>query len=297
MLWIPVTLGAATFQILRTARQHELRSTLSTSAAGFARYAYGAPFALLLSAIVFGVAQRPIPSIPTRFWPIAAAAGISQILGTVALLAAFKVRDFAIGTVYSKGEVLIVAALGLAGLGTALEPIGWIGAALVTAGVAWLASNGSIGRLLRQAGDRAALLGLLAATGFGLAAIGLGAASKSLGGGTAFERSVFTLTVVLVLQTLINASWFALTEPAQISNTAAAWRPAIWVGALSMLGSVGWTWGFTLESAAKVRTLGQIELVIAFAIAHFTLGERHSRRDYTASGLVLAGVVVVAAFG
>jgi drug/metabolite transporter (DMT)-like permease len=65
----------------------------------------------------------------------------------------------------------------------------------------------------------------------------------------------------------------------------------------SLLGSLGWAWGFTLESAAKVRTLGQVELIIAFAVAHITLGERHTRVDYAASGLVLVGVVIVTVLG
>ena len=34
-MWIPVTLAAATFQILRTARQHELRRVLTVVPAGF----------------------------------------------------------------------------------------------------------------------------------------------------------------------------------------------------------------------------------------------------------------------
>ena len=65
----------------------------------------------------------------------------------------------------------------------------------------------------------------------------------------------------------------------------------------SLLGSIGWAWAFTLESAAKVRTLGQVELIIAFAIAHVTLGERHTRGDYLAGATVLIGVALVAALG
>ena len=53
----------------------------------------------------------------------------------------------------------------------------------------------------------------------------------------------------------------------------------------------------TLTSAAKVRTLGQIGLVIAFAISTWWLGERHGRGEYAASGVVLAGVAIVVAFG
>ena len=86
-------------------------------------------------------------------------------------------------------------------------------------------------------------------------------------------------------------------DPAELSRTARAWRPALWVGVFSLLGSIGWAWAFTLESAAKVRTLGQAELIIAFVIAAATLGERHTRGVYAASGLVLAGVTIVAIAG
>ena len=296
-MWIPITIAAATFQILRTARQHELRSLLSTNAAGFVRYAYGAPLAILISIAMFAVLGRDLPEIPGRFWPWIIAAGACQIGATIALLAAFKRRDFAVGTVYSKTEVLIVAALGLVGIGGGLRAAGWIGAVLVTAGVAWLASKGSIASLIRQSGDPAALLGLIAATGFAGAAVGIGEAARSLTGAPAFDRAILTLTVLLVFQTVANGGWFAATDPSELVATARAWRPAIWVGVLSLLGSIGWAWGFTLESAAKVRTLGQVELIIAFLVARITLGERHSRAELAASATVLAGVVIVTVWG
>jgi len=296
-MWIIITLAAATFQILRTSRQHELRSVLSTTAAGFVRYAYGAPLAIALSAVLFGVLGRDVPVIDGRFWPYVVIGGVSQILATVALLQAFKVRDFAVGTVYSKSEVLFVAAMGAIGLEPALGGAGWLGAVAVTIGVAWLASRGSLTALLRRAGDPAALLGLAAGVGFGTAALGIRAASRALGGAPSFDRAVFTLTFILVLQTLLNAGWFLATEPNQITRTVRAWRPAMWVGVFSLLGSIGWAWAFTLETAAKVRTLGQVELVIAFLIARVSLGEHHTRGDYLASALVLVGVVLVTVWG
>jgi drug/metabolite transporter (DMT)-like permease len=296
-MWIPITLAAATFQILRTARQHELRSVLSTNAAGFVRYLYGAPFALLLSLIVFVVADRDFPTVPPRFWPIIIGAGVAQIIATVALLTSFKMRDFAVGTVYSKTEVLIVAGIGAVGIGTALEPLGWIGAVLVTIGVSWLASKGSLMSLLRRAGDPAALMGTVAGAGFAVAATGIGQASKSLSDAPSFDRALLTLTVMLVSQMLINAGWFAVTDRSEITRTLAAWRPATIVGLFSLLGSVGWAWAFTLESAAKVRILGQVEVIIAFVVAYVTLGDRHTKRDVIASGVVVAGVVVVTVFG
>jgi drug/metabolite transporter (DMT)-like permease len=296
-MWIPITLAAATFQILRTSRQHELRTVLSTSAAGFVRFAYGAPLAILVSLTAFVVLGRDVPSVPDRFWPIIATAAVCQIVATVALLRSFKLRNFAIGTVYSKSEVLIVAALAAIGLGTPLEPVGWLGAILVTVGVAWLASNGSLATLIRKAGDPAALMGLVAGTGFAGAAIGIRAASRALTGAPSFDRAILTLTILLVVQTLLNVVWFMATDRREIGATARAWRPALWVGVFSLLGSIGWAWAFTLESAAKVRTLGQVELLIAFGVAHFAMGERHTRTDHLASATVLAGVVIVAVLG
>ncbi len=295
-MWVPITLAAATFQILRTSRQHQLRGVLSTAAASYVRFLYGAPLAVLCSVVLFVVIGRDFPTIPGEFWPIIAAAGVAQILGTVALLASFRIRDFAVGTVYSKSEVLILAALGAIGLGTALEPAGWIGAILVTIGVVSLAAHGPIGEAL-DATDPAAVLGLVAGGMFGLAAIGIGEAADRLEAGPSFDRAMLTLTVMLVIQALINTAWFAATDPAEISSTVRSWRPAIAVGVLSMCGSLGWAWAFTLASAAKVRTLGQVELVIAFLVARFVLHERHTRADYLGSALVLVGVVLVTWLG
>ncbi|MCB0966209.1 MAG: EamA family transporter [Ilumatobacter sp.] len=296
-MWIFITLAAATFQILRTSRQHELRSVLSTAAAGFVRYAYGAPLAVALSLVLFGALGRDLPGVHVDFWPALLIGAVGQIAGTVCLLQSFKVRDFAVGTVYSKSEVLFVAALGALGFETALRPAGWLGAVLVTAGVAWLASKGSLSSLLHRAGDPAALLGLAAGAGFAAASLGIRAASRSLTDAPSFDRAVLALTALLIVQTVLNAGWFVATDPGEIRRTAAAWRPAIPVGILSLLGSIGWAWAFTLESAAKVRTLGQVELIIAFVLARVTLGERHTRADYLASGLVLGGVVLVTVWG
>lgn len=296
-MWIPITLAAATFQILRTSRQHRLGSELGAVGAGFTRYLYGAPLAILIATISFGVLGREMPNVPWRFWVIVTAAGTAQIVATIALLKAFRSRDFALGTVYSKTEVIQVAAISAIALGEPLAPLGWVGAILCTTGVVWLASRGSLVGLLRRAGDPAALLGIIAGGLFGVAAVGIRAAAGSLGDGPAWDRALLTLTVMLAIQTVINTVWLAATDRAELAATLQVWRPALWVGVFSLCGSLGWAVAVTLENAAKVRTLGQVELLIAFAIAHRTLGERHTRAEYTASALVLAGVVAVVVVG
>ena len=296
-MWVPITLFAATCQILRTSRQHLLRRTLSVNGAGFVRYVYGFPLAVVVSLVTFGAVGVDLPHVPWRFWPIVTCAGIAQILGTLALLRAFDLRDFAIGTVYAKAEVVLVAIVSAVALGEALRPGGWLGVVVCTVGVAWLAAPGRIWSVLGRARDPAALMGILAAGGFALAAVGIRAASTSLDDGSTWSRALVTLTVMLGVQTVVNATQLAVTEPVQLVRVARAWRQALPVGMLSLAGSAGWAVAVTMTNAAKVRTLGQVELVIAFAVSAWVLHERHSRAEYAASALVLLGVIGVVAFG
>jgi drug/metabolite transporter (DMT)-like permease len=296
-MWIPITLAAATFQVLRTSRQHRLRSVLSVNGAGFVRYAYGFPLAVIASIVTFVIVGDALPAIPWRFWPIVAGAGAAQILGTLALLRAFDLRDFAIGTVYAKTEVIQVAVVAAIALGEPLEPLGWVAALVCMAGVAWLAAPNRLRDILGRAGDPAALMGIVAGGCFALAAVGIRGASTSLEGGTTWDHALLTLTVMLGIQTMLNAGWLMARDRRELVRVGSAWRAALPVGILSLCGSAGWAVAVTLTNAAKVRTLGQVELVIAFAISAWVLHERHTRAEYAASALVLVGVVGVVIFG
>ncbi len=295
-MWIPITLAAATFQILRTSRQHQLRSVLSVNGAGFVRYAYGFPLAVLVALITFGIVGEEVPAIPWRFWPIITAAGVAQILGTLALLRAFDLRDFAIGTVYAKTEVILVTVVSAIALGEPLQPLGWVAAFVCMAGVAWLAAPTRLLDILGNARDPAAIMGILAAAGFAMAAVGIRGASTSLDGPT-WNRALLTLTVMLGIQALVNSTQLFVSDRAELPRVVSAWRFALPVGILSLCGSIGWAVAVTLTNAAKVRTLGQVEIVIAFVISARVLHERHTRAEFLASALVLVGVVGVVVFG
>jgi drug/metabolite transporter (DMT)-like permease len=296
-VWVPVTLLAATLQVLRTSRQHELRRWLSPTGAGFVRYLYGAPLAWTASLAWFALVADGIPSPSPTFWTWLFVAAISQIVATVALLRSFRLRDFAIGTAYAKTEVIQVAVLSAALLGEALRPVGWAGALICTGGVVWLATDGAVGGLLRRALDPAALFGVVAGGLFGLAALGIRGASSALGDAPAPDRALLTLTLMLTVQTGLNAAYLLGTDRRELAATVRAWRAALPVGVLSLAGSAGWALAVTLEQATKVRTLGQVELLLAFLIARRRHGDVHTAGELLASATVLGGIVVVAALG
>ena len=287
-MWMIVTVAAAIFQTSRTAMQQKLRALLSVSGAGFVRYVWGAPIAFAAVAGIV-ISGRHVPMPPVRFWPLIAGGGVAQIVATVLLISAFDARGFAVGTVYSKTEVVQVAVFSAVLLDETLRPLGWLSTMLCMAGVVLLAG----GRALLRHPDRAAVLGLFAGTGFGLAAVGIRAATQSLGDQPALVRAIVALAVMNTMQTVIHGGYLAVREREQIGLAFHHWRSSSVVGVLSVCGSACWAWAFALQNAAKVRTFGQVELLFTFAVAHWWLHERNTRREYAGAGLVLAGVLGV----
>ncbi|MEZ5217450.1 MAG: EamA family transporter [Ilumatobacteraceae bacterium] len=308
-MWIPITLVAAVCQTLRTAAQQRLRSTFSVNGAGFVRFAFGAPFAVAAVAIV--AVRCGAPALPGRFWLTVCGAGVAQILGTNALIHSFGLRSFAIGTVYAKTEVVQVGVLSWLLLGEPLHPLAWVGAAVVLAGVVILTLSrttpssgpnpGGTGRRLLQTlaavRDPAALFGILAGGLFGLAAVWIRASSNSLGEHPAVVRALVTLAVMNTIQTGLQGAYLVARQPGELRLARIHWRRAVPVGGLSVLGSAGWAWAMTIQNAAVVRTVGQVELLLTFTVSALWLHERHPRRDYAASALVLVGVIIVMVVG
>jgi drug/metabolite transporter (DMT)-like permease len=291
-VWILITLAAATFQILRTSEQHRLRSALSVVEAGSVRYLYALPFAaagLLARSVWLGAA----PSVSGRFVPAVVGAGLAQTAGTLCLLQSFRVRDFAVGTVYAKGEVIHVAIASAVLIDELPSTLGWIGVVVVFGGIVALAASGNPDAVTTRVLDPAALLGLAAGGGFALASVGIRSASSMVDGGGAFDHALVTMVAMLAAQSLVNVTGIAAAPNESIRRVFGAWRAALPVGLLSLGGSLGWAWAIALEGPTKVRTLGQIELVLAFAIGIAVHKERHHGREYVATAVIVAGIVAI----
>lgn len=292
-MWIAVTLAAACFQIARTSEQHRLRSFLGVAEAGYCRFVFAFPIAVVASVLWFGTGGA-LPSVGVDFAAWTLTAGVLQIAATMALLQSFRLRDFAVGTIYAKTEVVFVSAASALFLGESIGWLGWLGALICLGGVAWLASGGRVAAVLSSGVDPAAMYGMAAALGFGITAVAIRAASSSLDG-TAVDRAAITLTVILGIQTLVQGTGLAVSTTTSVRRVLRSWPKAINVAVLSLLGSAAWALAMTLENAAKVRTLGQVEIVLAFALGILVHGETHSRGDYVASAATIAGIILMVA--
>lgn len=295
-LWIPIAAAAALFQCWRTAMQQKLRGRLSVNGAGFVRFLYGAPAALVFLLAALAASGARLPTVNLAMLVFAAAGGLCQIVATNLLIMAFGFRNFAVGTAYSKTDTAQSGLVALIVLGETLHPLAWAGIGVGLLGVMTLSL---VGRGLRPRAmiaatvQPAALCGLSAGFLFALTTVFIKLATQSVAAPSVFVRALFVLFITNTLQTLMQGAYLAWREPAELRKAMTTWRSSCWVGILSACGSAGWFTGFAMTDVALVRAVGQVEVVFTLLFSRFYLKERLQRSDVAGLLLVVAGVLLI----
>lgn len=295
-LWIPITIAAAFLQNLRSTWQKQLTGDLSATAATYVRFAFGLPVAIVYLWGLHALGGFAMPSPNTMFLIYCVIGGFAQILGTFLLVALFAYRNFAVGTTYSKTETVQAALFGIIVLGDH-PSLGAVAAILVSfAGVVAISmakSHLTLANFARSLTDRPTLMGLGTGAGFGVSAVCYRAASLSLEADGFLISASYTLVVVLLIQTVLMGLWLFWREPDQIIKTAKTWKVSSLVGLSGALASMGWFTAMTIENAAYVRALGQIELVFTFASSHFLFKEKTEPLELVGIALVIGGLLLL----
>lgn len=295
-LWIPLTIAAAFLQNVRSAMQKHLKDRLGTTGATFVRFGYGFPFALLYLAGLATFTDLPVPNLNSKFVIIVMIGGLAQISGTALLVSLFDKRNFAVGTTYSKTETVQAAIFGIVFLGEKISVSATIGILVSLVGVIAISaarSPAGLRAIVTSWTERPALIGLASGASFGIAAVSYRGASLSLGGDGFIMQASVTLAFVLVFQTIVMAVYMAIREPAELRASFAAWRVASLVGLTGAVASIGWFTAMTIQQAALVRALGQIELVFTIAASTLIFRERILRPELIGIALVVAGIIIL----
>jgi drug/metabolite transporter (DMT)-like permease len=295
--WIALSIAAAAFQTLRFMLQKQLSmGALSAGGATLARFVYSAPFVLALALGYLLAGGAGWPGYTPLFWAYAIAGGLAQILATWAVVALFAERNFAVGIAFKKTEVVQTAIVGLIVLGDRLS-LATLGAILLgLLGVLLLSQTpGLSGRWWRRIGARPAFLGLASGALFAISAVGYRGATLEIASEDAFLRAVLALAVVTTMQALALALWLGWREPGQMARVGAAWRRAVWIGLAGMGGSLCWFTAFTLQNAALVFAVGQVEVIFSLLASRLFFGERQSAREGWGIALVTLSVMAVVA--
>lgn len=291
-LWIPITIAAAFLQNLRSLLQKRLTGRLSVGGATFARFVFASPLALAYALAATWVAGV-VPDSPGGVFVLFVATGsLAQIAATYLLLASFAHGPFAIGTAYSKTEALQAAVVAAIVLGEVLSLWGVVAILVGMAGVALMAfKRRDVGLRALNLADKSVLLGVTAGTCFALASVSYRGASLSLGEANAFVRAGWTLAAATLVQTILMGAWLRWREPGQIWMTLGLWRESGLVALAGVAGSIGWFTALTLQTAALVKALAQVELIFSTLTSWFYFKEPVSTREV--AGITLIGLSIV----
>lgn len=295
-LWIPITIASAFLQNLRSVGQKHLKGVMGTTGATFVRFGFGLPFALLYVLILNQAAGYGVPAMHTAFFGWVLVGGMTQIAATFLLVHLFSFRNFAVGTAYSRTEPAQAALFALIFLsetvtaGTLLAiAVSVVGVMLISVAHTALTPR----NLVATTFSRTALIGLASGTCFGISAVAYRAASLSLGGPNFTMQAATTLLVVITFQTLVMGGWMLLRDRQELSRIGKAWRPALFVGFVGATASFGWFMAMTLQQAAIVKALAQVEMVFTFASSIFFFRERINRLETAGCALIVLGILLL----
>ena len=287
---------AAFFQTLRFMLQKQLSmGQLSALGATFARFAFAAPFAAVLATATVLVSGAELTPPSGLFWLYALSGGLAQILATWFVVLLFAERNFAVGITFKKTEVIQTAIVGLIVLGDRISLAGMCSIFLGLVGVLVLSDPATRGRpgVLSRFFNRAAVLGLASGACFAISAVGYRGATLEIASDLPFLRAILTVAAVTAAQSLFMALYLRWREPGEVTRVWASRFTSVWMGLASLGGSVGWFTAFTLQNAAYVFAVGQVEVLFSMAASVRFFRERITAREFLGIALVTGSILLL----
>ncbi len=291
--WIYFTILAAFMQAVRTAGQKRLSKHLNAMATTLVRFLFALPFVWLYLLSTSHIQNTSIPELNPHFIQSAFLAAIAQIAGTAFVIMAFRYQNFAVATSLVKTEAVLTAMIGVLAFEAVLSGFGWLSVIIGVIGVLIL-SKTDVG-LKSIFKSPASAYGIAAGMGFALATLWIRQASLSLQTDLILSAA-FTLAFMVTLQTFLVLLYVLFQDKKQLRLVIDNWRISLLVGIASMLGSIGWFTAASLQTAAYVKALGQVEFFFTLIITYRIFKEQISLREYIGMFLIVVSVVVLLLF-
>ncbi len=299
-LWVGLAIIAALGQTTRNALAQSISSRISPALNSWSRFTFCLPFAAATCAVV--VSQGGIPQLPASFFGYCLATALTQLLGNVALVSAFRAGGFGESIVLHKLEVLLTAIVGALWFAEIPSLLGALGVAICGVGVLLInlgrdSEKTSLTRAFHL--GRAGGLALLCAALLVLASFALKAASAVVADANAnidsgaFAAPIQTLFHTTWIEVVLLSVWIAAREPESIRQIPVHWRRMALIGATGFAASLCWFWAYSLSLVAYVKAVGQIEALLAVALGIRMLGEKSLVRQLPGVLIVTVGIVLV----
>src|SRR5690606_8395362 len=111
--------------------------------------------------------------------------------------------------------------------------------------------------------------------------------------GSFYVRATLILVCSLAIQTATLAIYLALFDRRAFIQSLRVWRQSLAAGFLGALASQFWNIGFSLTSAANVRTLALVEVVMAQIVSRRIFSQHAGARELIGMSLIVIGVALL----
>jgi drug/metabolite transporter (DMT)-like permease len=295
MIAILIVCAASAFQVARNATQRGLMGEAGPWGATLVRFLFGLPFALCLTGLAWVATPHGGLHPTLAFWGFALSGAATQVLATAAVLTAMRHAGFAVGTAWQQSSMPLTAILGWVVFGDPLTPLGWIGVALATLGLAALAAPQARATEQESAARVwGAVYGLLAGLCFAVSFNTYRHATLELSPGAALLGATATVSITQAAQSLVLVGLLAWRRPAALRAVAASWKASLAAGFAGACASALWLTALGLAPAAVVRAVGVIEAPMAAVAGRRLFAERLSAWQWIAGATTAVGVALTA---
>ncbi len=243
--------------------------------------------------IAIGSAVVAIPLIPfvglpaAAAWPWLIASALIHLFYFAALIEAYRLGD--LGQVYpiARGAApLMTAGATTVFVGEILTPGGWIGIAVLAAGVVLLSARG--GRDLVHVDRRAVGFALLTALTICAYSVVDGIGARLAGDPNSYSLALFVGNAAVLVPYAVYRDGYTILPAMR-----AYWRRGLLGGALQTLSYGTVLWAMTVAPIAIVATLRETSVLFGAAIAVIVLKEPLRAVRIVAALLILCGLVLI----
>lgn len=305
-VWIALAVMAALMQAVRTAAQKTLNQRMTTLGTTYVRSIFGLPVMIAHLAAVIAWSGGGLPPMKPWFLIDTFLGALTQVLATMLLIRMMRLKDFAVGTMLTKVDIVMTALIGMALFSERVSAIGFVALLIVLAGVILMSLGKSglkgvptgAGGLATALTSEATRVALGCAFLFTLSYLFLREATLVIAGdGGIAWRGAWTVVIATAMQVVFVGLWLAAREPATFQQIRPNLALSSFIGLTSAIGSIGWFTAFAMQNASYVRAVGQIEVVFTLLISALYFREKVRPLEYAGIAATVAGVLMFRIWG
>jgi drug/metabolite transporter (DMT)-like permease len=292
MIWIPITIAAAAFQVARNAAQRSVMGGAGPWGATLVRFLFGLPFATVFAAAAWLATPGASAHATALFWLACLAGAALQICATAAQLTAMHRSSFALGTALQQSGLPFALVWGVLLFGDKVSAVTWGGGLVATAGLAVLTWPRGETPMRRGA----VTAGLVSGAAFALCANCFRQAALAFEPAHPVVSALVTVMVVQAIQSAALTAFLATRNPDALVEVVKAWRRSLGAGFCGAAASGLWFTAMAFSPVGPVRAVGVIEMPLAALAGRRLFAERLTAVQMI-FGLVAAAGVAMAALG